>query len=418
VVVGDDAPTLAAAVEQAPPNTTVAVPPGRYDANVTVDAPVTIRGTGPDTVLDGGENGSVVRLRADGAAVTSLTIAGVGPEGVHPYGEVNVSRYRDRTMAVYGQSDAGVSITGANDSLVADVQIRTPASGIVVRYSDGVLVDNVTVRGTDDPDSGLMGVLPMYSRVVIQDSTFTGGRDGVYTHRAHGSVVRGNDIADLRYGLHEMYTSDLLVRNNTVRDTTVGLMLMTRPTGNLLVGNHAADSEIGLLAVGDVSYVAENVVVDNQIGLTVGTTRSLVVHNTAVGNEVGLRAGTIMPTNQVTGNDVVGNERPVDASGGPVHVWTVAGRGNYWGAAPGVDRDGDGALDRAFYPGDPVDLAAGRTPGGPTLARSPALGLLRGLSAQLPGLRQRGIVDLAPLAHPARPDALAAARNASEVSAP
>ncbi|HKJ59244.1 MAG TPA: nitrous oxide reductase accessory protein NosL, partial [Halobacteriales archaeon] len=43
-VVGEDAPTLAAAVDAAPPNTTVLVPAGTYPANLTVDKPVTIRG--------------------------------------------------------------------------------------------------------------------------------------------------------------------------------------------------------------------------------------------------------------------------------------------------------------------------------------------------------------------------------------
>ncbi|MFB6151150.1 MAG: NosD domain-containing protein [Haloarculaceae archaeon] len=411
VVVGEDAPTLSAAVEAAPPNTTVLVPPGRYGTNVTVEKPVTIRGSGPDTTLDGGGNGTVVTLRADRSALVSASVVGVGSVGVRSPDEGNASRWADRTMLVYGRSDAGVLLAGANESLVADVRVDTPATGVLVRHSDRSVVRDVTVVGTNERMDGLMGVMPMYSRVVIEDATVRGGRDGVYTHRAHGSVLRDSRLSDQRYGVHEMFTSEMLVRNVTARDSEVGIMLMTRPSNNLVVDNAASGCQIGILSVGDASYVAGNVVYDNEVGLTVGTTRSVVTRNTAVDNGVGLKAATLMPTNRVFANDVVGNDEPVTASGGPLHVWTSDGTGNYWGSAPGLDRDGDGRLDRPFRPSARIDVATGRVAGGPTLARAPALVLRRHVAGTLPGLRDRGLVDLGPLADPVRPDVLETVRN-------
>jgi parallel beta-helix repeat protein len=411
VVVGEDAPTLAAAVDAAPPNTTVRVPPGRYDANLTVRKPLTIRGGGADTVLDGGGNGTAVRVRADRVALTDVAIENTGTVGTHRYNATLADQYTDRTMQVYGQSDAGVRFARSNDSLLADVSIDTAASGVVLQYSDRTVVRNVTVTGTETWADGLMGVLPMYSRVVVTDSTLHGGRDGVYTHRADGSVVRDNEMADQRYGIHEMYTSNLLLSNNTIRDAEVGIMLMTRPRNNLVVGNTASGGQIGILTVGDTSYVAGNVVFGNDVGLSIGTTRSVVTRNTAVDNGVGLKASTLMPTNHVYANDVFDNERPASSSGGPVHVWTVDGRGNYWGETLGLDRDGNGVVDRPFRPDDDVSLTASRAAGGPTLARSPAVALLRQVEGSLPGLRDQGVLDLAPRTDPVRPDVLREVRN-------
>jgi len=413
VVVGEDEPTLAAAVEAAPPNTTVHLPAGRYETNLTVEKPVTLRGAGPETVLDGDGNGTVVTVRSDRVAVTSLSITGVGPVDALSPSAGNASRYPDVTMRVYGRSDAALLFATANDSLVADVHVDTGATGVMLRYSDRTVVSNLTVRGADEPRNGSMGVITLYSRAVVERNTIRGGRDGVYLHRSDGAVVRGNDAADMRYGIHEMYTSDLLLRNNSLSETNTGIILMTRPANNKLVANRATDSGQGIYAIGGATYLAENVVADNDLGMTVGTRRSVVVHNTVFENDVGMRVGTLLPTNHVVANDVVDNDQPVTARSGPVHVWTAGGSGNYWGPVPGLDRDGDGTVDRTFRPADSVDVTAARAPGGPTLGRSPGLGILQRVAASLPGLRDVGVVDTAPRTEPARPERLHALENAT-----
>jgi parallel beta-helix repeat protein len=414
VVVGEDEPTLAAAVEAAPPNTTVVVPPGRYETNLSVEKPLTLRGAGPETVLDGGGNGTVVTVRSDRVAVRSLSITGVGPVDAMSRTAGNVSRYADTTMLVYGRSDAAITFVRASESLVADVHVETGATGVMLQYSDRTVVRNLTVRGADTPGNGSMGVITLYSRAVVEDNRIRGGRDGIYLHRSDGTTVRDNDVADMRYAVHEMYTSDLLIRNNTLRRTDTGIILMTRPANNRLVDNRATDNGQGIFAIGDASYLAGNVVTDNDRGLTIGTTRSVAVHNTVVDNEVGIHVGTLLPTNHVVDNDVVGNDRPVTARSGPVRVWTADGTGNYWGPVPGRDRDGDGTVGRTFRPADRVDVTASRAAGGPTLARSPALSLVQQVAASLPGLRAVGVVDTAPRTEPARPERLSEVRNRTD----
>ncbi|WP_436925003.1 NosD domain-containing protein [Halosimplex amylolyticum] len=411
VVVGEDEPTLSDAVAAAPPNTTVFVPPGRYDVNLTVEKPVTIRGAGTETVLDGGGNGTVVTVRSDRVAITSLAVAGVGSVGSRapPDDDSAVG-----STLVYARSDAGVALVGANESLVADLRIDTASTGVSLRHSDDSVVRNLTVRGAETIADGSMGVLPIGSRVVVEDSRFRGGRDAVYVHQADGTVVRRNDAADMRYGVHDMYTSSLLVRGNEFRDTKGGVVLMTRPANNLIVDNRAVDNRAGILGVGDTSYFADNVLANNRIGFSLGSTRSLVTNNSIVDNEVGVRTVALLPTNDVTDNDVVGNDRPAVISGGPVRVWTVDGRGNYWGHVPGLDREGDGTVDRPFRPTSRVDLVASRAPGGPTLASAPAADLFRAASESVHGLRDSGVVDTAPRTAPVRPDVLREVRNGTD----
>ncbi|MFC7095863.1 NosD domain-containing protein [Halobaculum marinum] len=411
VTVGEDAPTLAAAVEAAPPNTTILLPAGVYHVDgLTVDSAVTIAGVGPETRLRGDGNGTVVRVTAARAALVDLSIDGVGAVGSPERPANGSAGWSESVELAYGRGDAAIRLDGADGALVEDVRIDTPASGVVTREAHGAVVRNLTLRGAATPEDGFMGVVAMYAPVVVEDSRFTGGRDGVYTHRAHGSVIRDNEFRDARFGVHLMYTSRTLVADNEIHDQTIGVVIMTRPTGNLIVGNTVTGARTGIATVGSDSYYAENILVDNKWGMTVSGTGSLYTRNTVVGNTYGLRGSSLLPTNHVTHNDVVDNARPADSSLGTLRVWTTDGQGNYWGTVPGVDRDGDGYGERAFRPTGPIDSQVQTTTGAWTLAHSPAVALTRGLGGAVPGLRATGVVDTAPRLTPVRPAVLAAAR--------
>ncbi|WP_152042584.1 NosD domain-containing protein [Salinigranum salinum] len=419
VVVGADAPTLAAALDRAPPNTTVRLPPGTYDVtNLSVTTPVTIAGSGNDTVLRGNGTDSVLLLRQPHTAVSSLRITGVGPNGTQrrPHGE-NLTR-EDWSRVVqfaYGRGDAGVVMHRANGSLVHDVTIETPASGVVVRFSDRAAVVDSRIEGSDDPWDGFMGVVLMQSRALVEGSTFVGGRDAVYTHRADGFVVRDNSMSDERYGVHFMYTSRGLVANNTIRDTRAGIIIMTRPVENVVVGNDVRDSEYGFVPVGGDSYYAHNVLVDNDHGLSVSGHRSVYEGNVVANNGVGVRATTLFPTNWVVRNDVVDNDRQVETGRGPLRTWSRGDEGNYWGPLPIPDADGDGTLDRPYRPTGPVDGALRDEPAAWTVSQAPSVVALRAVGTDVSGLRSAGVVDQSPRASPANPARLA---NATREVAP
>ncbi|MFC4405990.1 NosD domain-containing protein [Haloarchaeobius iranensis] len=405
VVLGEDAPTLAAAVDRAPANTTVRLLAGRYDANLSVGRPLTLAGTGTDTVLDGGGDGTVVTVSSPAVALTDLRIVGVGDANAGQLESDDGSAWDRRIRLTYGYGDAAVRLHDADRSLVENVRIDTPSNGVVALDSDGVVVRETQVTGTDGL-SGFMSVLPMYSRMVVEDSRFDGGRDAVYAHYADGTVVRDNHVEDLRFGFHDMYTSDTLVVNNTVRDVNTGIYVMTRPAGNAVVGNDVRNSSVGISTAGTASYVTGNVVANNEVGLSIGTARSTYRGNTVVDNGVGVRSTTMLPTNDVFENDVVGNDRPVSPGTATLESWAVDGRGNYWGAVPGVDRDGDGVVERAYRPTDPVDRNARRSPVANALAYSPAARMFDQFQQAAPGLRRPSVVDPAPLTDPVHPNRL------------
>jgi nitrous oxidase accessory protein NosD len=310
---------------------------------------------------------------------------------------VNESQWDYKVQLGYGFGDAGVVLASSKGSLVRNVSIETPSNGVLARWSDETVVENVSVRGARPWWEGFMGVMVMDSRVVVQDSRFNAGRDGVYTHRSHALVVRNNTMRSMRFGVHEMYTSNALIANNTVRNASTGLIVMTRPRGNILARNDVRRSDSGIVVAGSASYVVDNTLRKNGIGLDVSAMRSLYAGNRVTNNDVGVRGSTLIPTNRVVDNSVVDNERTAIAVLGPLRVWP----GNYWSNAPGIDRDDDGTLDRSFHPTGPVDGRISTAPSATTLSYSPAVRAYRQLQSAVPGLRGTGVVDPRPRVGPA-----------------
>jgi nitrous oxidase accessory protein NosD len=416
VVVGEDAPSIEAAVAAAPPNTTVEVPAGTYSVqNLTVNKSVTIDGVGNGTHLRGNGNGTVIRLTASRAALTDIRVTGVGDIGSRRL-HVNESRlngleWSENVQLAYGRGDAAVKVLNASQSLIENVHIQTPSSGVIVLHSRGTVIreSNITVIG--GPEKGFMGLVSMYDSIVVEDSSFYGGRDGIYTHRADGIVIRNNEFADGRYGVHEMYTSRSLVANNSIRNERTGIIIMTRPSGNAVVGNDIRDSEVGLSVSGSDAYYAENTLVGNGRGLDILGSQSLIKRNTVLQNRIGIRDATALPTNIVVANDIVDNGQPAISGREPLRVYTSDGQGNYWGPVPGADSDDDSYYERTYRPTGTVGSLVDEEPGAWALARAPAYTLVRGLQSTVPGLRSSGIIDTAPRTRPERPSVLASLQN-------
>ena len=415
VVVGEDEPTVQAAVDAAAPNTTVYVPDGTYEETIRIDAPVTLRGDDAQIVGDG--NGTVVTVEADGAAVAGLNVSGVGDTtpgptvtddhahggfsgGGHDHGETDDEDSWDADIDDdYAGGDAAIAVNRANGTLITGVTMETHAAGVIFRDSPGFVVRETTVNGSDNYREGHMGVAAMRSNGVVENSTFVGGLDGVYTHRADGSVVRGNEMTDNRMGIHLMFTSGTLLADNAITgQETTGIYVMTGPERNAIVGNEITDTRTGISFGGTDTYLADNVVVGNHLGIRIDGVASILERNVVADNYGGVETWALLPTNRVTHNDFVDNHEHVLVSSGRLRVWTHDGGGNYWQGAIGTT-DGT-VIQRPYTPTDPVDERLHRVDGAPALASAPALDALAGFEGAVPGMRADEVIDTAPLCSP------------------
>ncbi|PCR89069.1 nitrous oxide reductase accessory protein NosL/NosD [Natrinema ejinorense] len=407
VVVGEDADTIQAAIDDAPANTTVVVPEGTYAETIEIDRPITLAGEGNATIRGDG-NSTVITVTTDRAAILGLDIEGVGNktrDAEELPVEMDDEAWDATFTKYYAGTDAGIGAYTAEGLLVEDVRIDTPASGIITYDSTDAVIRNVTVTGTDDPTEGLAGMLLYHSPVVVENSTVLGSRNGIYLYRSPTAVVRSNEIEGNKLGVHVMHTNDALIADNELRGQEhTGIYIMTGPVRNAVVGNTVRDTGYALTTGGSDTYIASNLLTDSDIGLLVGSTASIYEDNVIAGNDLGTEVFSLLPTNRVVGNDFVGNDAHADVRSGPLRVWSDGDTGNYWQGSATV-ADGDRA-DLSYAPTDAVDGRLHRTDGAPTLVRAPALRALGGLEGSVPGMRTGSIVDQAPTCEPNNPDLL------------
>ncbi|MDR9431237.1 MAG: NosD domain-containing protein [Natronomonas sp.] len=416
-VVGENGTTVQDAIEAASPNTTVLVPEGIHEVEepVEIDRPVTLQGEGDANIVGDG-NSTVLVVRASRSAIVGVDVSGVGngtPDAAvvddhshrlgdasHDSGDTVGDDYWDEDVEEdYATGDTAIAVETAQDVLIADLSIDTDAAGVILYDSPGVVVRNITVVGRENYREGHMGLVAMRSPGVVEHSAFLGGLDGVYTHRAHGIVIRNNEIRGNRMGVHLMFTSDSLVSDNVVSGQEfTGIHVMTGPQRNAVVGNRISDTETALIVGGSNSYIADNVLTESYLGLRIDATASIIEGNVIADNRDGAETWAQLPTNRVTHNDFVDNEQHVAVSSGRLRVWSHDGEGNYWEGAVG-STDGT-VIQRPYTPTDPVDGRLHRVDGAGTLARAPAIDALAGFQGAVPGMRADEVIDTAPLCAP------------------
>jgi nitrous oxidase accessory protein len=381
VVVGVDAPTVQAAIDQAEAGETVEVPPGRWPGPVVIEKSLILQGTGG--IIDGGLSGTVVRVNAPGARLLDVQVKGSGDELQGP----------DACVWI-GPKAVGAAVIGS--------ELTDCLFGIWVHEARGVILqDNVVVGRTDLGHRSNRGNgihLFDSSELRVVGNTVRGSRDGIYVSATEDSLIEGNQLSDVRYGLHYMYSYDNVIRGNVARRNTAGMALMG--SNNLLVvGNIATDNDKHGLLFRDMQYstIRGNVVEHNGEGLFFFSSLDNVIEGNRIAhNDVGARVWAGTERNVVRGNHFVANRQQVFYVAATDQTWGDAEAGNTWSDYLGWDQDGDGRGDRPYRLDTFVAGLIYRYPAAALLLASPAMEILTQLQSRMPLLRTPAIVEEAP----------------------
>ncbi len=235
----------------------------------------------------------------------------------------------------------------------------------------------------------------------VVDNTIVGGRDGIYVSATEDSLIEGNIVQDLRYGIHYMYSWRNTVRNNRAERNTAGIALMA--SQHLLVeGNIARDNDVHGILFRDIQYttIQGNEVTGNGEGLFFFSSLDNTLQNNLIAhNDIGARVWAGSTRNVVRGNSFVGNRQQVYYVAAQDQSWGDEVAGNHWSDYLGWDQDGDGRGDRPYRVESFTSGLLYRHPAAALLLASPALELLERLQEQMPALAVPTIVEQAPAIH-------------------
>lgn len=382
LVVGVDGADAGATLERAEPGDTVEVPEGTWRGNLVVrTGPLTLLGTGG--VLDGGGEGTTLRIEAPGVVVRGLRVHRSGDDLSGP--------------------DACIYLAeAARDVLLEGNHLEGCAFGIWVHRTPGArLVGNRIVGSLEGHRSNRGNGIQLFDAdgLVVEGNDISGGRDGIYVSATENSLIKGNRMRQTRYGVHYMFSYDNHLVGNTSTHSGSGFAVM----GSLrlkVVRNVATDNDEHGLLFRDVQYteIRGNRAERNGNGLFFySSTENTIADNLVQGNEAGAKVWAGSYRNVVTGNRFIGNRRQVFYVASEDMEWGVEQEGNLWGDYLGWDQDGDGIGDRPYRVDSFTGNLVHRYPSATLLLNSPALELLAHMQQKMPVLRTPTVIDRQPL---------------------
>ncbi len=380
-VAGRDAPSITGCLQLAQPGDTVEVPSGEWRESLIIDKSITLSGKGG--VVDGGGQGTVIRVSAAGARVENLTIQGSGVDLGGPDSCIYVEKSATKTQIegnTLTRCGFGIWINEADSSVITANRIHGSLEGHRSNRGNSIHLFNG-------------------SHLVVQRNQIVGGRDGIYVSAVEDSLIEDNTFEQCRYGVHYMYSYRNTLRHNRGTRNFSGYALMGSRYIKA-IGNLAAYNEQHGILLRDVEFctVTDNQLVHNGIGFFIySSTRNQLVRNTIAYNQVGIKLWAGSVRNEVQANAFVGNSTQIFYVSSADLEWGVETPGNFWSDYTGWDQDGDGVGDRPYRLDSFSTNLVNRFPAAVFLLRSPALELMSHLEQTMPVFRVPTVIDRRPL---------------------
>jgi len=325
-------PPMQLFVELTPTGGVLRPPPGIYSGPVVIERRMTLEGRG-EVTIDGGGDGTVVQIKADGSTVRGVRVVNSGDS--------------------HDQLDSGLLLE-ANDVLIENNIIEDVLFGINLRkaYDNRIRGNRISSKGDSLTLRGEGLRLWYSSDNLIEKNEFVNVRDiliinspdnrlienrirhsrmGVELVFSPGNEIVGNHISWNTKGIVGIYSDDLLIRANRfthMREIT-GAALAIKGSSQVRV----ADNEILHCAIGlmvnspvhpeNILYLENNHIAYNDVAMYFyGEKGGHVIHGNRF--ESNLLTIAVSAPNSALAND-----------------W----KGNYWDDYAGFDRDADGIGD-------------------------------------------------------------------------
>jgi nitrous oxidase accessory protein len=331
VVAGTD---LQATVDGANDGAVLCLEPGSYYGPLTFTKSVEIWGPRDAVIRSSGE-GTTIEIKADGSALTGLTVDGSGGR--------------------FDTLDAAVHVV-ADDIQVEGVRVQNAVFGLLIEKSNRAKILNNLVQGPDEGPLGLRGdgIRLWETRdSEVRDNQVIGCRDMVIWYSSNNKLVR-NTVVRSRYGTHFMYSHGNHVEGNRYLDNVVGIFIMYSRNltlrDNLLARSSGPGGMgLGIKESGNLT-VSDNAFIANTKGVYMDTAPlepddfNTFENNAFFHSEVAVLMHSSAKRNAFLGNQFVSNHSQLQVEGGG-NALGVDWKGNSFDDYAGYDMDRDGFGD-------------------------------------------------------------------------
>ncbi|MCM3123662.1 MULTISPECIES: nitrous oxide reductase family maturation protein NosD [unclassified Mesobacillus] len=307
-------------IDETPINGELILENKQYDGNVEIKKPITIIGK-KGTMIRGDGKGNVVLIKASNVTLKNLKIE---------HGSLNRSS---------DEEYSGIRTMGEHNQFI-NLVIHDVYHGLYINSSKYTLVKNIKVTGQGTGKLGSQGngiQLVRTSNNIIEDSTISNTRDGIYVEYADKNEIRNNFVSETRYGLHYMYSNDNVFYKNRFNKNTGGAAIMH--SQNILLKENQFSFNQGSRSFGLIIQTStSNTVLDNEFYLNQRgiyleqSTQNKIEGNKFFHNDIGVELWTTSTSQVFTKNHFKQNVANVLTIGAESYnQWNQNGAGNYWG---------------------------------------------------------------------------------------
>ncbi|MBX7202398.1 MAG: nitrous oxide reductase family maturation protein NosD [Bacteroidia bacterium] len=369
------------AVGLASPGDTIYVQKGHFkEGNITINKALTLIGVNRP-VLDGQKKYEVVSIRSNNVHFEGFEVIRSGKSSLDDPGGIKVYNCK-------------------NVSVVNNI-LRDNFFGIYIQNGAKCLVRNnqIFAKALNEQETGNGIHCWKSDSLQIIGNRIDGHRDGIYFEFVTHSIIwRNISTANIRYGLHFMFSNDDVYIGNVLKNNGAGVAVMytkrVKMFNNHFYENWGASSYGLLLKDITDSHIENNQFMRNTIGIYMeGSSRIFVQGNSFNNNGWGMKIQASCMDIDVFSNNFSSNTFDVSTNGTLV---LNRFKGNFWDKYEGYDINKDGIGDVPFHPLSLFSYIAEQNAQAMILFRSFIVTLLERSERILPSLTPDEFIDPAP----------------------
>jgi nitrous oxidase accessory protein len=334
---------------------TILVKKGTYkEYNIVVDKPLIIKGENYP-VIDGEDQGEIIRIVSDNVTIDGLFIINVGTS--------------------YTSDHAAIRVVRSENFLIQNVVLEKLFFGIYIEKSNnGKIYHNKVIGDAQDEYNSGNGIQLWYSKnVVVERNIIQKVRDGIYLEFSDNITINENtSINNLRYGLHFMFSNDDLYTNNIFENNGAGVAVMF--SKRIKMVNNTFRKNWGTAAFGlllkeiNDAEIRGNVFEENTVAIKVeGSNRIVYSNNNFIRNGYAIKVLGACYANTFEKNNFLYNSFDISYNS---KINDNVFQHNYWSSYTGYDLDKDGLGDVPYRPVKLFSYIVNRTPETIILMRS------------------------------------------------
>ncbi len=359
ITVPSDYPTIQQAINAAGGGDTVLVHNGTYFERIVVNKSISLVGEDRDTtIVDGGGNGTVVKVEKDGVKISGLTLTNAGYGLVWTdYSGIKLAGVLNSTIenTSIRDSSAGINLLNSSDIKIHNSSISGNHFGVVMQASNGTVMrdnnlafNNVMISGRrgsnlkvfgdsmpsfihDIDSSNSVDGKPIYYMVNQQDrevpsdggfvalvgsvnmSVQNSHLQGLLIANTNNSLVQTVSISNSSVGIEMLFSNSNKIANSTIQSNDWGILLVDSHD-NSLIGNSISESTNWGIGLGgpngsDDNLIQDNLITDNsRYGVDVYGKNNTIARNDISHNSDGLLLDASLG-NTIVDNNIMNNSR-------------------------------------------------------------------------------------------------------------